>query len=280
MRAATDVRGRKVGFRSGTDAELAALHAVEIPVQDERGSDRMPRPLGAYVALARNLPSQFDDNAWLAETADGTPVAAGYCWSDAAGDQRAMECDVLVDRDWRRHGIGSRLFDAIYDHARASGRHVLTWSTFDAVPAADAFSRHVGGRVARTNATSELLLADVDWNMVEGWRRAANARRRGYSMETIVGPFPDHLRADAATFHHIMQTAPRDDLEVGDVHLEPHHVADLDRSLVESGRTRWTILLRDADGCCVGGTQLTFEPDDALVARQQNTGIDPAHRRL
>jgi GNAT superfamily N-acetyltransferase len=279
MRAA-DVGLRTVGFRSGTDAELAALHAIEIPVQEERGSDRMPRPLDAYVALARNLPSQFDDNAWLAEDADGTPVAIGYCWSNAAGDPRAMECDVLVHRDWRRQRIGSRLFGEICERAHADGRSTLTWSTFDAVPAADAFSRRMGGRVARTNRTSELLLADVDWRTVGEWVRAADARQRGYSMELIVGPFPEHLRADAAAFHHIMQTAPRDDLEVGEVHLEPDHVAELDRSLVESGRTRWTILLRAADGRCVGGTELTFEPDDPSVAHQQNTGIDPAHRGL
>jgi mycothiol synthase len=94
----------------------------------------------------------------------------------------------------------------------------------------------------------------------------------------IVGPFPAHLRGDAARFHHIMQTAPRDDLDVGDTHMEPEHVAEVDRSLVESGRVRWTMLVRDPDGACVGGTAVTFEPDDSSVVIQQNTGIDPAHR--
>jgi hypothetical protein len=31
----------RVGFRAGTDEELAALHAVEVPVAAERGSNRM-----------------------------------------------------------------------------------------------------------------------------------------------------------------------------------------------------------------------------------------------
>lgn len=72
---------RRVGFRAGTDDELSALHAVEVPVAAERGSSRMPEQLESYIAFARNLPSPFDDHAWLVETTDGTPVAAGYCWS-------------------------------------------------------------------------------------------------------------------------------------------------------------------------------------------------------
>lgn len=280
MRASDDVRLRRVGFRSGTDAELTALHAVEAPIQAERGSDRMPQPLDSYIALARNLPSQFDDHAWLAETAEGGPVACGFCWSNAAGDPRVMECDLLVLRDRRREGIGSRLFARICDETTTEGRSLLTWSTFDAVPAGEAFSRRLGARAARINRTSELRLADVDWPMIEDWARAGRARERGYRLEMIDGSFPEHLRADAATFHHIMQTAPRDNLEVDDVLLDPDDIAELDHALMEAGRMRWTGLVRDSTGACVGGTEVILEPWEPAVVLQQNTGIDPAHRGL
>jgi len=38
--------------------------------------------------------------------------------------------------------------------------------------------------------------------------------------------------------------------------------------------------VRDPRGACVGGTEVTFEPDDPSIAFQQNTGIDPANRGL
>jgi GNAT superfamily N-acetyltransferase len=280
VRSSDDVRVRRAGFRTGTDAELTALHAVEAPIAAERGSDRMPQPVESYIALARNLPSQFDDHAWLAETADGTPIASGFCWSNAAGDARVMECDVLVRRDRRREGIGSQLFARICDETVNEGRSLLTWSTFDAVPAGDAFSRRLGARVARVNRTSELCLADVDWSMIANWAQARRARECGYCLEMIDGAFPVHLRGDAATFHHIMQTAPRDDLDVGDVLLGPDDIAELDQALVEAGRMRWTALVRDSTGACVGGTEVTFEQWEPAVVLQQNTGIDPAHRGL
>lgn len=271
---------RRVGFRDGSDEELMALHAVEAPIAAECGSSRMPQPVESYIAFARNLPSQFDDHAWVVHTPKGTPIACGFCWSNSAGDHRVMECDLLVRRDRRRQGIGSRLLAAICDETVNDGRSLLTWSTFDAVPAGDAFSRRVGARVARVNRTSELVLADVDWTMVENWKRADRARDLGYRLERVDGVFPDHLRADAASFHHIMQTAPREDLDVGDVIVDADFVAELDRALVESGRARWTVFVRDPAGECVGGTELIFEPRDPDVVLQQNTGIDPAHRGL
>ena len=153
-----EVSVRRVGFRDGTDAELACLHAVEVPIEVERGSNRMPAAFESYIAFARNLPSQFSDHAWLVEAVDGTPVAVGYCWSTSAGDERLVECDVLVSRDRRREGIGARLMALICDETLSDGRTLLTWSTFDRVPAAEAFSQSLGARVARVNRTSELAL--------------------------------------------------------------------------------------------------------------------------
>lgn len=275
-----DVRVRRVGFRSATDAELAALHAVEAPIEIERGSRRMPQRLENYIAFTRNLPSQFDGRAWLAECPEGAPVAAAFCWSNAAGDPRVMECDVLVRREWRRQGIGSELFARICDVTADDGRSLLTWSTFGEVAAGDAFSKRVAGQVARVNRTSELTLADVDWTIVEQWASAERARGRGYRLETIDGPFPEHLRVDAATFHHIMQTAPRDDLDVSDERRDASDIAELDRALLEAGRTRWTVLVRDRTDACVGGTQVILDPTEPTVVLQQNTGVDPAHRGL
>jgi GNAT superfamily N-acetyltransferase len=277
---ASSFRVHRVGFRTGSDAELTALHAIEAPVEAERRPHRVPQTLESYVAFARSLPSQFDDHTWLVETPDGTPVAAGFCWSHAAGDPRVMECDLLVRRDHRRAGIGSRLLATICEETANDGRSLLTWMTFDAVPAGDAFSRRFGARVARVSRASELKLASVSWPMIEEWTRATRARELGYGLEMVDGAFSEHLRPDAVTLHHIMQSAPRDDLDVGDVMVDTDFIVELDRHLVEAGRTRWTVLVRDATGACVGGTEVYFEPWNPTVALQQNTGIDEAHRGL
>jgi mycothiol synthase len=78
----------------------------------------------------------------------------------------------------------------------------------------------------------------------------------------------------------MVQTMPRDALCVADVILQADHVVELDRALVEAGRQRWTVFVRDVYGRSVGGTEVTFEPWDATVALQQNTAIGGTHRGL
>ena len=273
-----DVRVRRVGFRDGTDAELAALHAVESPIEAERRPDRVPQPLESYIAFARNLPAQFHDHTWVAETSDGTPVASAACWWNAAGDERVMECDVFVRRDRRRQGIGSHLLQQICEVTAAAGRSLLTWSCFSAVPAGDELSRRVGATVARVSRTSELRIEDVDWELVERWIDDGPIRAPGYRLERIDGALPTDRYGDAATFHHIMNTQPRDDLDLGDIMITVDDVADQERAQAEAGRHRWTLFVRDPGDACVGGTELLFEPWEPTTALQNNTGIDPDHR--
>ena len=280
MGGETTVTIRRVGFRSGTDAELRMLHAVEAPIEAERGSERMPQPVDLYIAFARNLPSIFEDHTWVAQDTDGTPVASAACWSNTAGDPRFMESDVMVRKDRRRGGLGTRLLEMICETALDEGRTTLVWATFSDVPAGEAFARRLGARIARVNRRSELRLDAVDRSLVERWMDDAEGRRMGYTLDVLDGPYPETLRADGARFHHIMQTAPRDDLDVGDVLISEADVAELDAALAGAGRQRWTILVREPGGQCVGGTEVTFDPWEPSTAHQQNTGIDPEHRGL
>jgi GNAT superfamily N-acetyltransferase len=272
------VRIRRVGFRDGTDDELTALHAVESEVEAERRPDRVPQPLDSYIAFARNLPTQFHDHTWVVEADDGTPVASGACWWNAAGDERTMELDLFVRLPWRRQRIGTELLREICAVTRDEGRSLLTWSSFGAVPTGEAMSMRVGGRVARVNRTSDLHMADLDWSMVGRWIDEGPRRAPGYVIDSVVSPLPPELYDDAATFHHIMNTQPHDDLDAGDVLITAADAASVDRSLMESGRAKWTMFVRDPHGGVVGGTELTFEPWEPTVALQQNTGVDPAHR--
>ncbi len=269
---------RSIGFRHGTDDELAAMHLVESEVAGERWPERAPQPLERYVAFARSLPSHYDDHAWLAESGDGTPLGCAACWSNAAGDARVMECYVYVRPTGRRQGVSWQLARGVVESARTEGRPRLVWVTYDTLPAGEEFSRRIGGEIARINRNSDLPLAGVDWGLLRSWIEDGARRAIGYQLQFWDGPYEEGLLEDAAQFHHIMNTAPRDELDIGDVVLGPEHMAEHDRQLAEAGRRRWTVFARSPDGACVGGTEVIFEDWEPSVAFQQNTAIHPAHR--
>ena len=270
----------RVGFRNGTDAELTALHTVESEVEAERRPEIAPQPVESYIAFARSLPSQFDDHTWVARDERGEPVAAAACWSNSSGDRTAMECDIWVREPWRRQGLGTQLWETIVATTRDDDRSLLVWQTFDTVPAGDAFSAIVGGEAVLVNRRSRLALDEVDWSLVRTWIDEGPVRASGYSLEAVDGTYPEHLRADAATVHHFLQTAPQDDLASGPVMLTVDDVIEQDRALIEAGRERWTIFVRDPSGTCVGGTDVEFEPWDPPTVMQHNTAVDPDHRGL
>ena len=276
----TDADIRRVGFRFGTDQELAAQLLVESEIEAERHPGAVAQPLASYRAFARSLPSHFDDHTWVAEEPDGTPAGCAACWSNAAGDPRVMEGYVYVRQAWRRRGIGGRLARAVVDEARAEGRQVLTWSTYDAIPAGEAFSRRIGGRIGRVNRTSELLLEAIEWDLVRTWAGEAPRRAPGYTVELWEGLLPQHVIEDAARFHHLMNTQPRDDLVIGDVVIDPLQAAEVDRHVAESGRLKWTLYIRNPEGRCAAGTEMTIESWEPATAHQQNTATDPDHRGM
>jgi len=117
--------------------------------------------------------------------------------------------------------------------------------------------------------------ANSSWKKLTG-----RIEELGYVLDVVDGVFAEHQRSDAVVFHHIMQTAPRESLDVGDIVVDTDFVRELDRAFVESGRTRWTTFVRNAAGTCVGGTETAFEPSDPAVAFQRNTGIALEHRGL
>ena len=278
--ASGSVRVRRVGFRLGTDDELAAMHLVETEIEAERWPGRAPQPLDSYRSFARSLPSQFDDHTWLAEAGTGEALGCSACWSNGAGDPGVMECYVYVRPSWRRQSIGRRLAGAVIEEAQHERRSMLVWATYGSAASGESFSRRLGGRVARVNRMSELHVEKLDGEMLRSWIDDGRGRALGYSLDFSEGPFPPHLLEDAARFHDIMNTAPREDLAVGNTTLTAQQVAEIDYHHVESGRERWTIFVRDPEGGCVGGTEMTFASWQPAIASQEDTAIDPVHRGL
>ncbi|MFT3854077.1 MAG: alpha/beta hydrolase-fold protein [Ilumatobacteraceae bacterium] len=144
--------------------------------------------------------------------------------------------------------------------------------------ASDAASWGIVGYSAGGTCAMEMALGhpDVYGTFVDNGARRAGAERSSSPRPWLETARPD-LRADRAE----RSIAPdvgdrRDDLEAADVLIDEPFLAELDQALAKSGRTRWTCFVRSADGACVGGTEVTFEPDDPATVRQQNTGVDPA----
>jgi hypothetical protein len=69
----------------------------------------------------------------------------------------------------------------------------------------------------------------------------------------------------------MVQAKPRDDPHIADVVLDADHVVELDRALVEAGRQRWTIFVRDRTPMLAINNTLGFKIIEARTEWQGQT---------
>ncbi len=126
---------------------------------------------------------------------------------------------------------------------------------------------------------SRLVLADVDRGMLEGWVARADERAAGYSLLAWDGPVPEEYLERFVDLTMVMNTAPRDDLEMDDWVHTPARQRENEERFAARGESWWTLVARhDATDQLAGYTEFLFPRQHPEVAWQEATVVDPAHR--
>jgi hypothetical protein len=127
--------------------------------------------------------------------------------------------------------------------------------------------------------TNRLLLADVDRALVRRWVDEAPGRAPGYSLVTVDGRFPDDLVEDIVDVMHVMNDAPRDDLQMEDMKITVEQMREMEKGMLAQNVEHWSIFVRnDETGQLVGLTDVVWDPDQPETVFQGNTGVRPEHR--
>jgi GNAT superfamily N-acetyltransferase len=262
-------------------ADIAALNAFENVIAAEEHPDDPPRPLELTDGEARNIPDFVAFREFWGRDPDGSLAAMGYGhWRKDVDDNRhLLNCTIQVRPDRRRRGLGRTLLGHIADIADGEGRTVLMFGTNERVPAGEAFARRLEAKPAFKAHTNRLVLSRVDRALVDRWIAEGPERGKGYSLFTIDGAMPDDLIDRFAELSDVMNTAPRDDLDMEDSHITPEQIRQFEASLAAQGIEKWTLFARhDATGELVGYTEVWWSPRRAWVVSQGDTGVRPEHR--
>jgi mycothiol synthase len=277
-----DVRFEEIDYhRSLTDADIAVLNVFENVMGAEEHPDDPPRPLALTEAEARNIPDHVGFREFWGRDGAGrlTGVAYGYWTKDVDYNRHLLQCSLQVHPERRQRGLGKTLLGHLADIADGEGRTVLMFGTNERAPAGEAFARRVGARPAFAAHTNRLVLADVDLDLIDRWIAEGPARAPGYSLLTVDGRYPDALIDAVADLADVMNTAPRDDLDMEDSHITPEQIRENERSMAAQGTEHWTLFARhDASGELVGYTEVMRNPHRAHVISQGDTGVRPEHR--
>lgn len=266
-------------YRAMSDSDLVALNVFENVMDAESHPEDPPTPLHVTEADARNHPDFIAVRELWARDQDGSIAAQGYAWWRKTEENRHVAwIGLRVRPERRRRGLARTLLARVLGSLE-DGRTTVMGGTSDRVPAGEVFARRVGAEPGSAIHTNRLLLADVDREVVRTWVDHGPQRAEGYSLVAVDGSYPDEMLEQVANVYDVMNTAPRDDLDLEDVHITPEQIREWEKSSEAAGTQRWSIFARhDASGDLIGLSEIYWNPAQPETVYQGDTGVDPGHR--
>ena len=264
-----------------TDDEIAEGVAFSNAFQREILPDDPPTPVAEAIAAHRTVPPRV--RRWSVRARDEHGAMAG-----STGGRVDPEHDDNPDIAWaspvvlaehRRRGIGTQLLAHLVAHAQADGRTRLIGNTFDRAPCGNDFARAIGAEEKQAMHLNHLMVSDVDRAMLEQWVADGPVRAEDYELISWSGAVPEEHLQSFIDIVLVMNTAPRDDLEMNDFTLTPREVREQEEQMAAIGAEHWVLVARRrSDGAWAGFHDMTWVPFEPNVMNVGATGVRPEHR--
>lgn len=273
----------EINTQTASDAQWQSLHTFVCAMGAERDRLVPPPQLDEIKAnLQTDLPF-VDFTVWWATEAV-TDQIVGQAILVTVNEQMPQnqhlgQVDLKVLAAHRRRGLGSALLEKIVTKMEREAKSTLLTDTHSAIACGEAFAKRVGASTGLVNITNQLDVAEVDRDLMRQWVAIGEALSAEYESIFVDGPTPDTLLDAFVEVKRVMNTAPRDDLDVEDMEFSAEQLKQLEDSLFAQGRERWMYLVRHkASGKIAGYTELTFRKSAPLIAGQGDTAVVPAFR--
>ncbi|MEX2395221.1 MAG: GNAT family N-acetyltransferase, partial [Actinomycetota bacterium] len=280
MSTMTDIRIEEVRYEDMPDDAFAPLNDLQNAKLAEEHPDDLPRPLAHTIAEIRSIPSLIVVRDFWVWSNDGALIANAYgYWPTTEENRHLVRAELYVRNDHRRRGIGMALLGRLADVAEDEGRTTLMAVTSDRMPSGEPFARRVGAEPKLATHNNRLTLADVDRGLLSRWVSEGPGRAPGYSLNWVERPFGDEVIEEMVDLMGVMNTAPRDDLDMEDERHTAEEIRQRDEALAAERYEMWYLVARhDATGELVGYTEVSWTPFRPDVVYQGDTGVRPEHR--
>ena len=270
-------------FADATDAEYEALNRHFNRAKTETLPDDPPTPLEETVAQMKNVPPFVGIYAWAGWNPSGTEMVATGVVSflRTEENQHLAQFDLSVDHQYRRQGLGREMLRQAVDAVQSENRRLLMTDTNERVPAGDAFMQRLGAERGMEMHTNQLVLADLDRTLLEQWQAEGAQRAGGFTLGFWDGAYPDDQIDAVAKLTDVMNTAPRENLDMEDMHFTPDQIRQQEKMMAAMGTQHWTVYAAEtATGRFAGFTEVQWNPNRPEIVSQGGTGVFPEFRGL
>lgn len=243
--------------------------------------DDPPTPPEVFLAAHHARPERLRRWAFRARAADGTLIGSAGAGIDPENDSNPdlLFFSIGVLAPHRRNGVGTKLFAEMVQLAEKESRNRLVSTTIERIPAGDEFAKAVGAEAKQAMHLNHLPVAEVDRALMERWVAEGPTRAADYEMISWDGACPDEYLEQWVEAVLVMNTAPRDDLEMNDFTLTPEEVREHEKIEAAAGTVDWVVVVRHKEtGQFAGHHNVTWNPADPKTVWVGMTAVRPEHR--
>jgi mycothiol synthase len=239
--------------RDQPDELIAELYQARAVLHHESTPDDPRKQLADEIAAVRHLPGPEDGAVLVARDSVGAVAGIAACgWEQMPGRDHVLMASIEVLPHRRRQGLGRMLLDRSAELAEHRGLRLVMGRTRDNVPSGAEFSRQLGAEPAMIGEENRLDLRGVDRDLVDRWIAEGPVRAPGCRLLFVAGRTPPDLGDRAAEVLNVRNTAPREDLDVGDTQITVDWMRQYEDAGDAAGQSRWAYI--------------------------GDTAVDPAHR--
>jgi mycothiol synthase len=270
---------RKFTPNAATDSEFSAINAFNNALHAEVWPEDASKPLSHTIRSIRGLQQLNDLRVHTFFLWAGARICAeAEVHVPLREDNRHLAfAGIEVLPDYRRQGLAKRLLPHVADTTSAEGRRLIGFGTSEAVPAGETLAEQLGAKRGMKTHTNQLSVEALEPTLLEGWQNGAP--KDTFELGFWDGPYPEEELDAIVELIQVMNTAPRDDLEMEDFKLTPALVRDYERYHAEIGTSRWVAYTREKQtGTLAGYTETFWHPNNPRVLHQGDTGVEPTYR--
>ncbi len=258
-------------------SDFEAYNAFTNRIQAEMWPEDPPIRLEETIRELRAIPPFVVSQRWVVWD-DKKIVAQGIAtfWR-TEDNQHLLNFDIAVVPELRRQGWAKRLLKLIAGVAQQEKRRLLMTNTDSAIPAGEAFMKRLGARVGMVSGTNQLNLSELRRDLLRAWQD--RAPKDEFELGLWEGPYPEEELDAIVKLREVMNTAPRDNLEIEDVKWTKEQLRQIEASLAERKTERWTMYVREKKtGNLAGYTEVFWNAFEPETLYQGDTGVFPEYR--
>src|SRR3972149_780491 len=189
--------------KAASQTKYAALNRHTNRMRLERLPDDPPIPLEETIQNLKNIPPFVDLKLWTAWNPDQSEILAlgNVVMFRMEENKHLAQCEITVQPEYRRQGLGRQLLSLIADAALQENRRLLMTDTVDRVPGGEAFMRRLGAKKGMEAHTNQLRLADIDRGRIADWIAHGQGNRSEFELGFWDGAYPEGKLPEGAALY-------------------------------------------------------------------------------